>query len=340
MSVYPGAQPPAGGSRLLDIDRAKGLAILLVVFGHIVSRGTPPGHEWYSLLKSSIYLFHMPFFIYLSGIVFFHTKADQHWGQTFWRWITARAERLLLPFIAFGVITVLGKLLAAHVMHVDDLPKSLLEGLSTLVVNTSRSPALSIWFMFVIFVYCLITPLLMRLTRGRIWPLLLVSIPLLWVEPPPILYADRLPRFYFFFLLGGIVGRHHQAALAFFGRYHLAFLALFAASFAVVTLDLDRLTNLAIVGTASLPALHALVTRSPLSHSQLLLRLGRYAFVIYLFNTIFIGLAKGVLLWFFSWGGKAFLLVAPLLFLAGVVLPILLKLIVLRRVPVLDRMTN
>jgi fucose 4-O-acetylase-like acetyltransferase len=78
--------------RLDDIDRAKGLACLLVVFGHIVSRRTPPGHEWYGVLKEAIYHVHMPFFVYLSGLVFFYIAADRRLGSLYWPAARTRAS--------------------------------------------------------------------------------------------------------------------------------------------------------------------------------------------------------------------------------------------------------
>ena len=55
--------------RRLDLDRAKGYAILLVVAGHLVANTAPPGEDWYEPLRYVLYRFHMPFFLYLSGTV-------------------------------------------------------------------------------------------------------------------------------------------------------------------------------------------------------------------------------------------------------------------------------
>ncbi|CAG4913552.1 unnamed protein product [Acidocella sp. C78] len=62
--------------------------------------------------------------------------------------------------------------------------------------------------------------------------------------------------------------------------------------------------------------------------------------MIYLFNTIFIGLAKGLLLLVTGWNGARFLPVAAVLMSAGLIGPILLKRKVLRAIPALDRMTE
>ncbi len=313
---------------------------MLVVFGHIVARGQVPGNEWYSTLKSAIYLFHMPFFIYLSGVVFTFTKSDQRLGPGFGRWIGARAERLLLPFIVFGVLIVIGKFAAAKILHVDDAPASILEGLQALFVNTSQSPALSIWFMFVVFIYCMITPLLLRLSNGRIWPWLLIASVLPFAEFPTVLYADRVARFLVFFLLGCLVGRRHGEATDLMARWRPWAYAAFAASFALMPLDIPRSVKLFVIGTASIPALHAMVSSGALSGSRLLATLGGFAFVIYLFNTITIGLAKGVLLKFTGWGGPTFPFVALALFAAGLLVPILIKQHLLKFSPRLDRMSD
>ena len=61
------ARPPR--ERRLDLDRAKGYAILLVVAGHLVANTAPEGAGWYEPLRYALYRFHMPFFLYLSGTV-------------------------------------------------------------------------------------------------------------------------------------------------------------------------------------------------------------------------------------------------------------------------------
>jgi hypothetical protein len=62
--------------------------------------------------------------------------------------------------------------------------------------------------------------------------------------------------------------------------------------------------------------------------------------MIYLGNTIFIGLAKGVLLHFVSWDGAHFLPFAAALMASGVFGPVALKQAVFRQFRVLDRLTD
>ena len=93
------------------------------------------------------------------------------------------------------------------------------------------------------------------------------------------------------------------------------------------------------IGPLSLPALHAFVRLPGIYKSRLLLFLGAYCYVIYLFNTIFIGVTKGVMFHIMSWDGPNFLIFAPILFLAGILGPVLLKRLVFKHNKFLDTMT-
>jgi len=62
--------------------------------------------------------------------------------------------------------------------------------------------------------------------------------------------------------------------------------------------------------------------------------------MIYLFNTLFIGLAKGMLLRVTSWDGAHFLPFAIALACAGTFGPVALKQVAFRRAKILDRLTN
>src|SRR5580704_9049856 len=149
---------------LADIERAKGLAIILVVIGHVVAREAPKDNEWYVALKSAIYFFHMPFFMYLGGLVFFHVGDALDPRPNYGTYLIRRAERLLVPFLILGLLILLGKLAAERFLHVDNTPAGFWDGLRSLVWNTGQSPATSVWYIFVVFVYCSVTPLLVKLS--------------------------------------------------------------------------------------------------------------------------------------------------------------------------------
>src|ERR1035437_2928195 len=153
-------------SRLLDLDLAKGLGIILVVFGHIAAKQQSAGNVWYTFAQAAVYTFHMPFFLYLSGYVAYMTGAARTSPAKWPKLAFRRAERLLLPFMAMGVVLVSGKLLASHFMYVDNSPDNAANAFINLLWNTDASPAISIWYMFIIFLAALVTPVFFWLGRG------------------------------------------------------------------------------------------------------------------------------------------------------------------------------
>ena len=99
--------------RRQDLDIARGFAILLVVFGHLVARADPAGVGWYEPLRRAVYAFHMPFFFYLSGLVAVLSGMVPAPRSAWPGIIAARTRRLLLPFLVLGLLIVTAKYLAA-----------------------------------------------------------------------------------------------------------------------------------------------------------------------------------------------------------------------------------
>jgi fucose 4-O-acetylase-like acetyltransferase len=329
--------------RRLDIDRAKGLAITLVVFGHIVARQDPAQVDWYQPLRRAVYAFHMPFFFYLSGMVSWLAGHVNVPPAKWWRLARSRARRLLLPFALMGMLIIGGKLLAARFMYVDNAPSGLLAGLVDLVWYPSRSPAYSLWYLAVLFALSLITPLLAWSLRGRIGLVVLVFAALEFATPPWRFYLADLCRYGLFYALGIAAGALGARWTGWIDRWRWPLLGLFGLGFAVIALaghiwpfDL----RLLVFGVVAMPALHSLVRSSWLSSDQALVTIGRYSLMIYLFNTIFIGLTKGLLFHVTNWNGDHFPAFLVALMLAGMLGPIMLKRTVLRVLPPLDRMTE
>ena len=330
-------------NRRADIDRAKGLAISLVVFGHIVARQDPAHVLWYPALRRAVYGFHMPFFFYLSGLV---TWLSGHAGTPPAGWpglIRARARRLLIPFAVMAFTITAGKLAAARFIHVDNPPQGLLGGLADTIWHPLASPAYSLWYLAVLFLLSVATPLFLAACRGRLWPVICIFAAFQFIPLPWHLYLAETGRYALFFGAGLAAGALGDRWTGWIDRWRWPLIAAFVTGFAFVALDGNVLPfNLRLVtlGLTAMPALHALVRFPCLSSARTLATLGRYSLMIYLFNTIFIGLAKGLLLLATGWNGTHFLPFAAVLMSAGLLGPVVLKRAVLRSVPVLDRMTE
>lgn len=79
---------PINNKRLDQLDMAKGYGILLVILGHII-KANP--------YSSLIYSFHMPMFLFLSGIVY-RSNVD------FVSFVKEKAKSLLIPYVLFGLL--------------------------------------------------------------------------------------------------------------------------------------------------------------------------------------------------------------------------------------------
>lgn len=325
---------PAERKRLLDIDRAKGLGILLVVWGHLFKAGTFNEAEWLQISRVVTYSFHMPLFMYLSGFVYFFTKTHIRILDLPLVQIAKRFDRLMVPFVAFGLLVTIGKYAASSFGPIDDKVTDIPDGLLKIVLNTPDNPSISIWYLLVVFVYSVVTPFLWRATGGRI-AVLLVLAALLWLAPAPdAFYLRRICIYYIFFVVGGYAAMNWAVVQEIFRRGTLPFLALFAAACFVFYM---HPLALLLCGLASIPAIHGLFLQPIWERDRVLLLVGSMSMVIYLFNTIFIGVAKIVWPRLLPYDGSLYLPFVLFVFLAGAVGPMIVKLCV-DRMPLPERL--
>jgi len=102
--------------RIPYIDVAKGIGILLVVFGHS-GFPAPEVNQWISS-------FHMPLFFLLSGILLSHTGAhEQPLGDT----IKKKARTILVPYLWFSVFSILFSAILDTATFAAYLPNALLQ---------------------------------------------------------------------------------------------------------------------------------------------------------------------------------------------------------------------
>ncbi|TDH64480.1 acyltransferase [Dankookia rubra] len=348
----PDAVPAAGAARpprerRLDLDRAKGYAILLVVAGHLVANTPPEGSGWYEPLRYALYRFHMPFFLYLSGTVAVLSGVLRAQSAAWPRLVLRRAERLLLPFFGIGLLILGAKLVAMQALVVDNPPDGLWGGLVDLLWDTSHSPATSVWYLLVLFLCTLAAMVLLRSGIGTTG-LVLLGLALQFVDVPPVAYLDRFARFFLFFAAGAWVAERQNRLLPLMDRRQGLWWLLFGLALVAsmsVWVDLPWYINdrwsLVLCGLLCIPALHGLIRRPPLSRLGWPVTLGRYAMVIYLFNTLAIGAAKaGLIRLGIAYTAANFPLHLATAMVAGVFLPLLVKQLVLRRAPLLDRLTD
>jgi hypothetical protein len=328
--------------RRRDLDRGKTLGVLLVVLGHLVARQDPVGagwgSAWYESLRVALYSFHIPFLFYLSGYAAGWSGAATLSGRAYGAMIARRALRWLIPGSLFGLAVVGGKVVLCPLIPVDHPPASLGAGLGALIWQTDQSPAQSVWYLFVLFGFAVAVPAVRALTGEGIRPLLLLCLPLMALPVPPILYADRFLLYLPLYLAGILAADYDRPWCFFLDRARLPLMGVLLAALLVLVLHASNWPRVATMLGASLvalPALHAMVRCLWPPLLELFDWMGPHAFAIYLLNTIFIGLAKAMMLQFLPWQASWFPLFAPVLMASGILGPILVAKVWLRRTAVI-----
>lgn len=199
-------------NRAIWVDAIKGLAIILVVFGHTwrscevagVFNTAPDG--LFSAVDMRIYAFHMPLFFMASG---FFVLASLRRSQPF-AFFLSRVQRLIWPLFLWTYIFIASKL-AAGTLANDPLQ---IEARMVLPIPAQWQ----FWFLWALFVMhmglLMLRPALMseRIERVTLWGLLLVNLVILTQNLPFSVYywTNSALRFFPFLLLGMLMGSYGQ----------------------------------------------------------------------------------------------------------------------------------
>lgn len=222
--------------RDLRIDNAKGVLILLVVLGHLLEFSAGWSTSLFSLLLTGIYMFHMPAFVFLSGMT---AKTDG---------LGRRVANLLVILVAFQVIYV-GLLVAKDGEFAGSLsqPYWLLWFLLSMV-----------WWMILLPVikrvpYSLAISIAIALVAGLVpwagYPLSIArTLAFLPFFVAGVLYGEQIWNFLTIRNQGRLLALCAVVALAFFLNYYSVRNAWFYGSYRFDQLGVDALSGVLIRG--------------------------------------------------------------------------------------------
>lgn len=326
------------------LDVAKGLGILLVVFGH--NRVVGPEHPQ---LFSLVFSFHMPLFIFVSGMTFRDAVALPELARR--RWYT-----LLRPYFFTLLLVSLAFFVVKYRFDLQQLGITLLK----LFYGTGRSlPWQWLWFLPLLFLINIAYSMTLRVlpdtpaARAMIMTCFLIGGVLfaraLWLYPMPFgqlvglpFNADLLGIGMFYYWLGHEFGQRHEAwerplrILA--PAFILAFAGLHWLSDATMDLNYRRyddiliVTSMALLGIASVLAISQLLVKYAGDRViRVLEYIGSRTLVIFIFHVFLQAKSLFVaveILHLPYWQASI------LAWVGGVVAPLLLGELILRRLPV------
>lgn len=210
------------GTRATWIDYAKGIGILLVVYGHVargaVKAGIGQDRATFELIDSIIYSFHMPLFFFLSGI--FVVQSIKKYGPL--GFVGNKVDSLLYPYVLWsllhGTLEVLMSGQTNSALSIGDVFSHLL------------TPRAHFWFLYALFFVSVIAALSYFRSNAAI-ELLVIVIALfaflfrdVFKGVPPLAYASG---YFVFFALAARVGDVRPA----YFKWFRIFLALSAIGF-------------------------------------------------------------------------------------------------------------
>lgn len=155
-------------------------------------------HKLLSLLVGFIYSFHMPLFMFVSGMCFSLGKVRM---TLFWSLVVKKSKRLLLPFfVTTTFLSVPLKFLSGYYSESDNVSINIFLGQYLLMGNSH------LWFVFALFGIFMLAYFLVinRLQEKKVyWPFLLfVSWIGLYGIIPPCLAINEMMRYLLFFMSG------------------------------------------------------------------------------------------------------------------------------------------
>lgn len=282
------------------VDAIKGLAIILVVFGHTwrscelagVFKDAPQG--LFSAVDTRIYAFHMPLFFMASGF-FVLESLRRSTGSAF---ILSRLKRLIWPLFLWSYIFIASKLavgsLANDPLHLD----------ARMFVPIPAQ--WQFWFLWSLFVMhmglLLLRPALLseRFERMTLWGLLLVNFAILTQTLPFSVYfwTNNAPHFMPFLLLGMLMTSYGmlRASTALPGLLALgAAILLIAAVPSIPTIALSKALLSGAICLAIVVALSWLIPALP-KLGSVLGWFGGASMIIFLSHTLFAAPMRMILL--------------------------------------------
>ncbi|MBR5241001.1 MAG: acyltransferase family protein [Muribaculaceae bacterium] len=181
-----------------EIDILKGIAIILVVLGHIELLYAL---DAYSQFRDFVYTFHMPLFMAISGYLY---AKHHNMSFNYLSFIKKKAKRLLLPYISVMAIYYLIKYILSYAVGLNT-PIELKSFLYTLFVNPYGGFVSFLWYVYVLFLIYLIVPIFKRLSF-----LLAISVVIYFIPFPSMFCLDLLSEHLVFFVLGVLLYKYHS----------------------------------------------------------------------------------------------------------------------------------
>lgn len=272
------------------INIVKAVGIILVGIGHFNPSNAP---EYWVFLHKLIYVFHMPIFFVVSGVLYRLSGMQEYLS-----FLNKKIKRLLVPYVVIALIYLLIKLICGLFLTLY-APVTRLSVLNVLI-NPVNSHVPMLWFLYTLFWVFVLYPLLIIVFRS---PLLLM-IALIICNVIGVFANSQLLTTIIYYIPYFAFGVFLKINVNFTGRLNAlvnVFIILlmcttmmfmikyqipkkvYADSYLIISKYIFGLLGVMLVFVFSM----LLVAKSFYSLDRLLCEIGKYTMSIYVFHTLF-----------------------------------------------------
>lgn len=156
--------------RFTGLNIAKGFGIILVVLGHALSALPMGSNDLCELLRTLIYLIHMPLFFVISGFLFENnTKKYQNRGLKVY--VASKFRVFIIPYISFTILIIL---IVSIGLYIEPL-QIVIRKLRSTNISIIKSIVLyenpiddHLWFSYVMFLVLILSYLMIKIDKRLI----------------------------------------------------------------------------------------------------------------------------------------------------------------------------
>ncbi|MEY8847878.1 acyltransferase family protein [Psychroserpens sp. XS_ASV72] len=311
--------------RLLDIDIAIGLSIILVVYGHLLFDSSFP--EWYVKSRAIVYKFHMPLFMFFSGFLMALSYKPIHNKSEYFSFVKKKAGKFIPAYLLFSILFLL-----LETLHSEFSMQQLKVDLKDILLSPSKAPAGFLWYIYILLQYYVVLPFIMWLLNKH-WSLILIlGVLFFFIDFSSFLNLDLFSYYLIFIVFGILAYTYFDQYYKFIVKFGWIFLIAFLVQIFFNVIEASK----AILGMLSIPSVHFVAIQ--LEKTKIATQLGnigRYTYYIYLMNTLVMGIIYVALSSFFEL--KINVLIIIVLFLCGIFVPIYIYKYIIRKVPILNK---
>ena len=253
--------------RIVWIDIAKAICIILVVIGHYIPEIHP---LWYGEMRNVIYTFHMPLFMFASGYIYIATKKEISYSDFIWR----KVKRLMVPYLTVSVLVVSIKLCTQGQAYVEN-PVTPLSYLKILYLPEA---GYFLWFIWALWWMFILIPLF-RTPQSRLGLLVVaVLLPLVAQYMPEEFCFKEFSKMLQYFVMG---------VVAYDWKHYLLVLKQIPLWFYCIAFSVIEV--LPYIGGGGISLLTA-------TWGRIIMLISTASYIIYLLHTTFEGFAKALIL--------------------------------------------